>query len=86
MNKAYENQDKIQVLDRYQWALKIKAHSLYGSLSFAETNSYSPRAGNSVTEIGRWCSTIAMCIESLWDVYQYMETLIVCYSPYHQGK
>ncbi len=80
-NEAYKNQDKIQVLDRYQWALKIIANLLYGSLSFAETNSYSPRAGNSVTAIGRWCSTVVMCIvKSLGCIPIYGDTNSVLFT------
>ena len=45
-----------------QYALKILANSMYGALSFAQYNTYSPRCGMSITAIGRWSLTVASCI------------------------
>jgi DNA polymerase elongation subunit (family B) len=56
------HKDTIMVKDQVQWALKIAANSLYGTLSFPSYNTYSPRCGTSVTAIGRWAMTAAVYI------------------------
>ena len=48
--------------DKVQYALKISANSMYGTLSFSQYNTFSPRCGMSVTAIGRWSLNVATAI------------------------
>ena len=53
---------KMKTKNLMQWALKISANSLYGSLAFKEYNTYSPRCGMSVTAIGRWALHVSIAV------------------------
>ncbi len=68
-------QSQCKIKDLLQWALKITANSLYGALAFREYNTYSPRCGESVTMIGRWCLHVALAVtQGLGGVVVYGDT------------
>jgi DNA polymerase elongation subunit (family B) len=74
-NSTQELKDKIKVEDLLQWAVKIAANSLYGSLAFRDYNTYSPRCGMSVTSVGRWSLHIAIAVvQSLGCMIVYGDT------------
>jgi hypothetical protein len=73
--------DKSRALYHLQWALKIAANSLYGSLAFKQYNTYSPRCGMSVTMIGRWSLHIALAVaQGLGTIVVYDDTNSVMFT------
>lgn len=64
MNDAV-NRDKAVVYDRIQYAFKIAANSLYGSLAFRSYNTYSPRCAISITQIGVYVLTVSIHIVNM---------------------
>ena len=61
-SRLEKNKTQEAICDQIQYALKISANSMYGALSYAEYNTYSPRCGMEVTAGGRWSLTVAMAI------------------------
>ena len=63
-SKSRLENNKIQevICDQISYALKISANSMYGALSYAEYNNYSPRCGMGVTVGRRWSINVAMSV------------------------
>jgi len=57
--KVCEDNNKIFLLHVLQWALKIIANSIYGSIGDRNSHIYSPACSAAVTTGGRWCLAVA---------------------------
>ena len=56
------NKSQEVICDQIQYALKISANSMYGALSYAEYNTYSPRCVMGVTAGGQCYVNVAMSV------------------------